>query len=286
MHQFDVAIKSLLQDADSIFLQLLTGFDIRTWFNVELPQVQNPRVDRLGKAASGELFELEVQTSNDPTMPLRMALYFLRIYELHGQFPRQIVLYVGKAPLTMPDTLTAPTLSFRYDLVDIRTFNGEDLLASPNLSDNILAILARLNNRREAVRRIISRLATLEEEKRRTALAQLMILAGLRNLETTVKEEAASMSDTINLLENKVLGPMILEAVQKGVQEGLQKEFQEGRQEGRQEASLRMLTRQLEKRFGRLPKSTEDRLAQLSSSELEDLSLHALEIHSPDELFT
>lgn len=105
MARFDITLKSLLQDADITFLKLLTGSGVRAWLDVELPTVRNLRVDRLGEAESGDLTQIELQTANDRHMPVRMAHYYLHIYEKYGRTPRQFVLYVGKPALTMLDAL-------------------------------------------------------------------------------------------------------------------------------------------------------------------------------------
>jgi len=144
----------------------------------ELPEVRGTRVDMLGESEEGELIHLELQSSDDSQMPLRMAEYCLRVYRLYGRFPRQILLYVGEEPLAMPERLSGPHLEFRYRAVDIRELDGERLLASERLGDNVIAILARLRDSREAVRRVVAKIARLEGEERGAALGQLVILAG------------------------------------------------------------------------------------------------------------
>ena len=84
------------------------------------------------------------RASNDAAMPLRMAEYCLGVYRLFGQFPRQIVLYVGEAPLRMESELRGPDVSFAYRLIDIRTLDGDRLLESGEVGDNVIAILARI----------------------------------------------------------------------------------------------------------------------------------------------
>jgi hypothetical protein len=69
--------------------------------DVELPKVQNTRVDLLGETNEARLVHLELQSGNDTTMPLRMAEYCLSVFRLFGKFPRQVLLYVGEAPLRM-----------------------------------------------------------------------------------------------------------------------------------------------------------------------------------------
>lgn len=177
--------------------------------------------------------------------------------------------------------MSLPGFEYRYRLVDIRNLDGEALLASPNINDNILAILARLSDSREALRQIVSRIATLKEAERQNALAQLTVLAGLRDLEQAVKEEIHLMPATINLLENKVLGPMILEELEKRQQEGIEQGVEQGMQTGR----VSILCRQIEKRFGPLSPTVRDRLAKLSPAELDEFSLKVLDAPTIDELF-
>jgi hypothetical protein len=81
-------------------------------------------------------------------MPFRTIEYCLGVQRMFGQFPRQIVLYVGEAPLHMESELCGPGLFFQYRLIDIRALNGERLLGSSSVGDNVIAILAQLRDDR------------------------------------------------------------------------------------------------------------------------------------------
>ena len=149
------------------------------------------------------------------------------------RFPRQVLLYVGEAPLRMASELRGDDVWFRYRAIDIRELDGERLLESEEVGDNVIAILARLRDHKDAVRRIVERIAGLVAAERETALGQLLILAGLRHLEETVEREARKMPILDDILDNKVLG----------------REFKRGLQEG----ELTVLRRLIEKRFGAIP---------------------------------
>jgi hypothetical protein len=269
MQDYDVTLKLLLQSPATVTMHELTGTAVTKWLDVELPKVQNPRLDLLGETVDGGLVHLELQTTNDAAMPLRMAEYSLGVYRLLGRFPRQVVLYVGEPRLKMPDKLRGPGVLFQYRVIDIRRLDGDRLLQSGAIGDNVIAILARLRDDKSAVRTIMGRIAGLEASQRETALAQLLILAGLRRLAKTVEQEARNMPMHINILENEVLGPMFLKVRQEGLQAG----------------ELVVLRRQIEKRFGALPNWAGEKLAALSTSDLEDLSERVLEAQSLDELF-
>ena len=181
-------------------------------------------------------------------------------------------MYVGEPPRRMENELRGPEVWFRYRLVDIRTLDGERLLESREVGDNVIAILAGLRDDKGAVRRIVERIAGLPAPERETALAQLLILAGLRRLATTVEQETRKMPIDVDIREHEVLGPMFKEAEQKGRQEGLQ------------QGELTVLRRQIEQRFGALPSWAREKLAALSAPELEDLSLRVLDAKSVEEL--
>ena len=106
-----------------------------------------------GEAGLGHLGTTERQCT---AMPLRMAEYCLGMLRWFGKFPRQIVLYWGRsAPLRMESELRGPDVWFRYRAIDIRDLDGERLLEKEQAGDNVIAILARLRDHKEAVRRIV-----------------------------------------------------------------------------------------------------------------------------------
>ena len=284
MQQYDVALKLLLQQSAKLTMRELTGTVIEKWLDVELPKIQNPRVDLLGETKDGDLVHLELHSRNESIAPLRMAEYSLGVFRMFGKFPRQILLYVGEAPLRMDSELSSPDLSFRYRVIDIRDLDGDHLLESEEAGDIVIAILTRLRDYKEAVRKIVARIAGFPAADREMALSQLLILAGLRHLEEAVAEEARKMPIFIDILENKVLGREYKRGLQEGRQEGRQEGLQEGRQEGRQEGELKVLRRLIEKRFGPIPDWAEERLAARSAPELEELSLRVLDAQSIEDL--
>lgn len=278
MQEYDIALKLLLRGSAVVAMRELTGAPVARWLDVELPKVQNLRLDLLGETADGGLVHVELQSGNDAAMPLRMAEYCLGVFRLFGQFPRQVVLYVGEPQLQMENKLRGADVLFQYRMIDIRTLEGDRLLESAEVGDNVIAILARLRDHEDAVRRIVERIAGLAAAEREVALSQLMILAGLRHLSKTVEQEIRKMPIDVDIREHEVLGPMFIEAEQKGREEGLQ--------EGLQAGELTILRRQIEKRFGALPSWAGEKLAKMPASELEDLSERVLDAKSLDELLT
>jgi hypothetical protein len=267
---YDVTLKMLLRGSAGRAFDELTGSTVAKWLDIELPKVQNPRMDLLGELTGGGLLHLELQSGNDPEMPERMAEYAIGTYRRFKQFPRQIVLYVGEPAIRMQPALTGPRFSFSYELRDLRDLDGETLLDSPDLGDNVLAVLARLRDRKAAVAEIVRRIADLDATKREDAIAQLIILAGLRGLEETVEEEIRNMPILNDIMEHKVLG----------------REYRRGEAAGVQTGELRMLRRLLVARFGEIPAPVEDFLSRQSPDALETLSVRLLKADRIEDLLS
>jgi hypothetical protein len=161
---------------------------------------------------------------------------------------------------------------FRYRAIDIREIDGDRLLESDGVGDNVIAILAKLRDRRQALHKIVSRLAGLPPEERREALDQLLILAGLRKLAGVGKEKMNAMPIQIDLMENEV----IADYYNRG--------RQERRQEGVHEDEIAVLRRQIEKRFGVMPEWAQQQLASRTTEQLEQLSVRLLDAGTLEEL--
>jgi hypothetical protein len=195
MHEYDVALKNILTRPGSSIMMQLTGASSLRWINVEAPKVGNRRVDLLGELPDGNLVHIELQSRNEKDFPLRMAEYLFGIGRQYGRLPRQVVLYVGEAPLRMKDRIEGPDVSVRFHLVDIRDLDGERLLASSYMGDNVLAVLTRLSERPKVVRRILKRIAAGSPDERDEAFAEFLILARLRRLSGEVKRGGGENAD-------------------------------------------------------------------------------------------
>ena len=95
MQEYDVALKLLLQGSAKLTIRELAGADVEKWLDIELPKVQNLRLDLLGETGDGSLIHVELQSGNDAAMPLRMVEYYLGVFRLFGNhqpshLPQQI----------------------------------------------------------------------------------------------------------------------------------------------------------------------------------------------------
>jgi hypothetical protein len=273
VHEYDVALKRILTRPGSALLADLTGSGELRWLNVELPRVNNPRVDLLAELPGGDLVHFEFQSRNEGRFALRMAEYAFAIARRYGRFPRQIALYLGSRPLRMKNSLAAADLKFRFNLVNVRELDGEPLLASANLSDNVIAVLTKAGDRPDALRRILRRISEAPAAPRREAMAELWILAGLRGLRAELKREEKKMPITEDIMDNAIIGPMI----RKGIAQG--------RVEGRVEGQLELLLSQIAARFGNVPLRIRKRLAAMKSGQLTRVGVRLLDAEKVDDLF-
>ncbi|MGE3541256.1 MAG: DUF4351 domain-containing protein [Candidatus Tectimicrobiota bacterium] len=271
--RYDTTLKTLFHAPPQQLLRLLVGGQAREMLTVEYPTVRIRRPDLVVRLTDGRLYHLELQSDNEAAMPWRMLEYYGLLYQHYGQQPLQHVLYVGEGPMTLSRQIDHTALSFQYQAIDIRTLDGQPLLRSTVLEDNILALLCRGGATRAVVQHILARIATLPGTARTEALATMLILAGLRRLQPLVHEEAQQMAITLDIKNNPFLHDV----------------FEEGRQEGRQEGQLEgeraLIRRQLTSRFGVLPVWAEQRLAAADTVTLEQWGLRLLKAASCEEVF-
>ncbi len=208
--RYDTTLKQLFRTPPLRLLSLITGAQPAEFLTLDYPAVKMRRPDLVFRLPNGELRHIELQSDNDQAMDWRMLEYYPLIYRQFGCQPVQQVLYVGSGRVRMKAEIRHENLTFRYEVIDIRQFDAESLLASDSPAGNLLAILCRNGTDRKAVRRIISKLGKLPEKERIDRLTQLLILSGLRKAERLVVEEVKPMSLEINLMENAVFRDLFL----------------------------------------------------------------------------
>lgn len=285
MHEYDTTLKSILTRPGSVLLNALTGERSLRWLNVETPQVVHRRVDLLGEAPGGDLTHIELQSRNEKDFPLRMAEYLLGIRRRYGRFPRQVALYVGEARMRMRNHIEGPGCTFRYHLVDIRSVDSVALLASENIGDNVIAVLTQPGVDAQMVRRILCRIAEAADELREQALAELLIVAGLRRLSAEVTREAEKMPILNDIMDNEVIGPLIRKGLVQGLAEGRLEGRVEGREQGRVEGEMALLCRQIEKKFGDISPRIRRKLNSLRPGDIAVVGLRLLDARTIEDLF-
>jgi len=291
--KYDTTFKDLFPDLKALF-RVLTHSELIRIENSEYASVKQRRADLVARLANQQLLHLEIQSDNDDEMLWRELEYCGLIAQIHHQVPLQIVLYVGAAPARFITAIDDADLKYRYHLVDIKTLDCTTLLESESLSDNLLALLGQLQDKAEAVRRVMYKIAQLPQKKRADMSEKLAILMGLRPTELPkLIQKEATMPITVDLEKN----PLFVEiferyaqrgeqrGIQMGEQRGIQIGEQRGIQMGEQRAHIMMLRRLLEKRFGELPHWVNVRLEQAAVPKLEHWSLKLLDVTCLEDVF-
>lgn len=285
--KYDTTLKALFQNPPLRLLETLLGQPVTECrlLPTELPLVENLRADLLLQLPDERIFHFELHAWPDKRLPRRMLRYWDRTEATHGSFPVQVVLWVGPGPPNLEDGIDREELRFRYRIVDVKEIDAEFLIDSPEAGECVFAILCRLPDSRAAAVRILNRIAALPPQGRQDALAQLLLLCGLRGLSTLVVEEIEKMPITFDIHENEFLEKIYQEAKQEGRQEGRQQGRREGELVGRVTEARQILSRLLSKRFGPLSPEVLARLENADTETLEAWTLRLVEASELTDIF-
>ncbi len=294
MQDYDVTLKNLLTKPGSLLLETVAGTrDIR-WLNVETPKVRNTRRDLLGETSNRRLIGIEIESRIRPRLGFRIGEYQYGTAVRYGRMPKHILLYIGPARKRIPDRYDDGENTLRWHVVDIRDLDGEALLASPHLGDNVVSVLTKLGEQAGTVRRIVEKIASQpQDDERGEALAELSMLAGLRHLTDEVIEESRKMLSEREILKNAVFGPPYREGREKGFAEGEAKGIAKGVAQGvargvvqgEAKGRLEFLFDMLAKRFGPVPAEVRTRLKAMKPSELTEVGMRLMDVQRIEDLF-
>ncbi len=263
--RYDTTLKEIFQALPQTLLKILVGQEGTELLTVEFPAVKKRLPDLVVRLMDGSIFHLELQNGPEP-MAWRMLEYMAMIRQLYPQAPlQQMVLYVGPVASKPSSIIEETGLSFRYTVRDIRDIDCRHMLASPMLEENLLAILCRMENERGTIRRMLVRIGNLPAKARADALEKRVILAGLRQLETVIKQEVDEMVISVDVMENAFLRDV----------------FGKGKLEGK----VTLLLGQLEEKYGQPSKEINERLYSAAPDDLDRWSRRILKSDTLDDIF-
>ena len=227
MSSKDLISKQLLRQLIVDFGNQLFGLNIieAELLSSEQARVEERRADLVARVKNREgksyILHVELQNDNQKHMPLRMMRYYTDLaLEHEGEEIEQHLLYIGKAPLTMPDHVQARKWRYCYNIMDMRRLDSEHFLRSGNPDALVLAILCDIGGEPEpVVTHIVEELRRLHGDQLdslRNSLLKLENLARNRNLQNLVKEKSAMI---VNIEE--------LATYQEGLEQGQEQERQE-----------------------------------------------------------
>jgi len=220
---YDINLRGLFKDPPVNLLRLVFGVEIDPkrvrFLDVKLPKLFEREADLLMEF-EGNIYHIELQSTDDPSMAYRMLYYYLLIEESYKKEPIQAVIYVGEKPFKrMQSQLVKTHLSFSYKLVDLKELDCKPLIESDYPSDWIIAVLCKMDNEIEQLRKILQKVANIPNlDRRRRYLEMLTNLLGLRKYRLNLlKREVSKMPITFDVREH----PLFKEGLEVGLKEGL-----------------------------------------------------------------
>jgi predicted transposase YdaD len=217
------------------------------------------------------LIHLEHQAQPQADFGRRMFRYFSRLYEKFAKPVYPIAIFSYNSPklpqpnyhrVEFPDKVV---LEFNYQVIQLNRLNWRDFLQQQNPVAS--ALMAKMNIAPEDRPRVKSEclrlLATL-----RVNPARMKMISGFVDTylqlnpveEEIFKAEIAKFEPT----QQEVVMEIVTSWMQQGIEQGLQ--------QGRQEGELAVIMRQLNRRIGTVEPELQERIRQLSLTQLEDLA--------------
>ena len=304
--RYDATLKKLFRQPPNRLLSFALGKPVtvvRT-LPTDLITVENLHPDLLFEERSGELIHAEMQGYQMSEFACRNLIYYgllLRDYKRH---PQQIVFWIGRERVGVSEAQrarmratkgrethrslfggrsiprpfcaccseglsNAPYLEYSYKVIDVRDIDAGILLEGVGVGESIFAILCNLKNERQTIVEILRRISELPKTEQREAIAELLVLSGLRGLKAVVREEISHMPLTFDIHEN----------------EFLEEVFQEGMEKGSLDTARKFVADLLEERFGPLPPAVQDRLQSASLADMRAWGRAVLKSNSLNQVF-
>ena len=167
------------------------------------------------------IVHLEFQSNDDPKMLERMRLYHALIKQKYAFPMRQFVIYLGKKTSTMQTKLRPSEIFTGFELLDLQTFDHQDLVKADVPEEVILAILSNFDEKEASnvLMQIIQRLKELSTSPAtlKKYTYHLLTLARLRNLTPITQQTLNDMAITYDITKDA----LYLQGEQKGIQKGV-----------------------------------------------------------------
>ena len=256
--------------------QVLSVKDFDREFDVI--EVKKHYVDYLGrvKVVDSEhqerelLVHLEFQSRNDKNMRWRILEYAREINRKYGEYPFQVVVYLGEQKLSMESCfkkgLGNSFLHYCFEILDISSYTPEDFLKHDDPKMKLLAAFT-LKSRDHRAKLVLEEIVkgVFEEnniEDRRHDFSLLEFLMKQKNLINELRE-------VIKTFEVKLED---LPSYQEGRKEGLKEGIIKGEKKGLKEGAIKTIVRLMKKKY-QLDKKQEQEVRRL----LEKHSIKKLE---------
>ncbi len=307
MTDHDQRFKALLQEFLAEFFELFfpnwaKQFDFSRveWLDKELfpnpPEGRRMAADLVAKLPTIEpgeaakawlsLIHIEVESA-DSVVPLRQRMHryysYLRDRHQLPVLPVAVYLRLGFEGIGVDEFLEKfgelDVLRFKFLYVGLRGLNGVEYMQQPNDLGVALAALMRLpaENLARIKAEALLRLARSSQTEQRRFLLGECVQTYLNLASAPEQQEFERLLNQEAFEEVKAMSVTWYEqGIEKGIEKGLEKGLEEGKRD--------LLMVLLQKRFGRLGRTTLERLEQMPASGLSSLAERVLDGHSLHDL--
>jgi predicted transposase YdaD len=229
------------------------------------------------------LIHIENQSYVQADFGQRMFRYFSRLYEKFGIPVYPIVVFSQDAPRTQQPNIfeiafpNKVVLNFNYEVIQLNRLNWRDFLQQENpVASALMAKMDIAPGERPRVKSECLRLlATLQLNPAKTKM-----ISGF--VDTYLKLNAAE--EDIFKAEIAKFEPVKQEEVMEIVTSWMQEGIEVGKLAGKLEGEFAIITRQLNRRIGLVTPELQERLKQLSTTQLEDLAEALFDFSSVEDL--
>jgi hypothetical protein len=211
MGHTDIISKQLIRRLVRVMAHYILGLELKVIkeLRTESERVEHRFADivMLVETPDGQRFvlHLELQDSNDPTMPYRNLRYYtdLRLAGIKNPI-RQFVIYTGKDPLNMPDCIEDGGWSYSYTLIDMHRLDCEQFINQNTPEALVIAVLCDFKGKDEklVLRKIMRRLIELvggDKRALRNHIKMMEHLSGNRGLTEKFKAVEVEMLREVDI---------------------------------------------------------------------------------------
>ncbi|HAN45251.1 MAG TPA: hypothetical protein DCQ32_01720 [Cyanobacteria bacterium UBA8156] len=192
------------------------------------------------------------------------------------------VIWVARPSLLPALPVKYQLLSANITLISLNQLS--DVTSKPLGVQLIDLIVCPVQQAPTRVSELRTRLQSVTEPNRQRLLVDLMETVLVYKFDKLSRKEIEEMFGLSELKQTRVYQEAKEEGVEIGRQEGVQIGRQEGRREGVRLGEVKLLIRQLSRRFGKLSPSQQERITALPLEELERLGEALLDWQSSEDL--
>ncbi|MCS7307911.1 MAG: hypothetical protein NZ526_05100 [Aquificaceae bacterium] len=161
-------------------IQILFGSNVSEVLENTFHATKERKADFMERLEDGTIVHIEIQSSYDSTLPMKLIELYLMIYERYKVYPLQFLLWVGDGKCLYKEKYRLGELKHRVKVVYMKKISCREFLESEVEEDQLLAILCKREG--DFLDRLRKKIKKLDEGKRKDFLMKLLMLARLRRM--------------------------------------------------------------------------------------------------------